>query len=112
METFVNDTIRINIDTNIDLSGYATLQIRYQKPDGTTGCWNATICATDNTHMYYDTVIGDLDQVGEWLIQGVALDAGIKLSGKIWCKIKVKSMLVVCCTTVAPTTLAPTTAAP
>ena len=110
METFVNDTIRITIKSHIDLSGYATLQIRYKKPDGTTGCWPAILCPTDNTRMYYDTVIGDLDQEGEWLIQGVALDAGIKLSGKIWCRIKVNEMLVEFCTTVPPTTTVPTTA--
>jgi len=112
METYVNDTIRLTLDTKIDLSGYATLQIRYEKPDGTTGCWAATICPTDNTRMYYDTVIGDLDQAGEWLFQGVALDVGVKLSGKIWCKIKVKEMLVCCCTTAPPTTVVPTTPAP
>ena len=112
METFVNDTIRITVDADIDLSGYATLQIRYKKPDGTTGCWPATLCPTDDERMYYDTQIGDLDQAGEWLIQGVALDAGVKLSGKVWCKIKVFDMLVLNCTTVAPTTVPPTTAAP
>ena len=112
METFVNDTIRITVDANIDLSGYATLQIRYQKPDGTTGCWDATICPTDDTMMYYDTQIGDLDQAGVWLIQGVALDVGVQLSGKIWCKINVKDRLVVYCTTAPPTTSIPTTAVP
>jgi len=107
METFVNDTIRITIDSNIDLSGYATLQIRYKKPDSTTGYWSATLCPTDNECMYYDTQIGDLDQVGEWLIQGVALDIGVKLSGKIWCKIKVLDMLFLYYTNAPPTTAAP-----
>jgi len=32
MDTFVNDTIRLSVNANIDLSGYATLQIRYKKP--------------------------------------------------------------------------------
>ena len=111
MDTFVNDTIRLSVNANIDLSGYAVLQIRYKKPDGTTGCWVATICATDDTYMYYDTVIGDLDQAGEWLVQGMALDAGVRLTGK-WCSFMVYDPLREFCTTVAPTTMVPTTAAP
>lgn len=108
MDTFVNDTVRITLNTNIDLSGYATLQIRYRRPDGTTGCWPATICPTDNEQMYYDCDLDDLNQAGDWLIQGVALDAGAKLTGK-WCKFKVYESLVEFCTTVPPTTVAPTT---
>jgi len=107
MDTFVNDTIRLSVNANIDLSGYATLQIRYKKP----GCWIATICATDSTYMYYLTSIGDLDQAGEWLIQGMALDAGVHLTGR-WCRFMVYDPLREFCTTVAPTTVAPTTAAP
>jgi hypothetical protein len=106
METFVNDTIRLTVNTNIDISGYATIQIRYRKPDGATGCWTATICPTDNECMYYDLTIGDLDQVGEWLIQGIALDAGAQLTGQ-WCSFYVHDPLVEFCTTVAPTTAAP-----
>lgn len=111
METFVNDTIKLTVNTNIDISGYATLQIRYRKPGGTTGCWAATICPTDNECMYYDLAIGDLDQVGQWLIQGIALDAGARLTGR-WCSFYVHDSLVEFCTTIAPTTVAPTTAAP
>ena len=106
METFVNDTIRITLNANIDLSGYATLNIRYKKPDGTTGCWVATICPTNNEYMFYDCDIDDLDQAGDWLIQGVALDIGVKLTG-LWCKFTVHDSLVEFCTSVAPTTTAP-----
>lgn len=111
METFVNDTIQITINTNIDVSGYAELQIRYRRPDGTTGCWPAILCALDNECMYYETVIGDLDQAGEWIIQGRAVDAGVQLTGT-WCKFTVYDQLVDFCTSLAPTTLAPTTAGP
>jgi len=109
MDTFVNDTPRLTVDANIDISGYATLQIRYKKPDGTTGCWDATLCPTDDECMYYDPAIGDLDQEGEWLIQGVALDAGVRLTGR-WCSFEVYDPLAMYCTTVAPTTAVPTTA--
>lgn len=111
METFVNDTPRITIDTNIDLSGYSTLLIKYKKPDGTTGCWTATICPTDNNCMYYDIALGELDQEGHWLVQGIAKDVGVQLTGR-WCKFNVHEALAPTCTTAAPTTVPPTTAAP
>jgi len=103
MQTFVNDTPRITLDTGIDISGYATLQIRYRKPDGTTGCWTATECAYSNECIYYDVQLGELDQEGEWLVQGVVLDAGVRLTGR-WCKIKVREPLTEFCTTPVPTT--------
>lgn len=108
METFVNDTIQLTIDTNIDISGYATLQIRYRKPDGTTGCWAATICPTDNNCMFYICNIDDLDIPGEWLLQGIALDAGVRLTGR-WAAFQVHNPLMEHCTTVPPTTMVPTT---
>jgi hypothetical protein len=108
METFVNDTVQLTVDTNIDVSGYATLQIRYRKPNGVTGCWAATICLTDNNCIYYICGIGDLDIPGEWLIQGVVLDVGVRLTG-LWIAFQVHDPLMEFCTTVAPTTMVPTT---
>jgi len=111
METYVNDTVQITLDTKIDLSGYATLQILYRKPDGTTGCWSAGLCPTDNNCMTYVCVYGDLDQDGKWLIQAMALDAGVKLTG-LWIEFEVHDALAPSCTTMAPTTVVPTTPAP
>ena len=108
METFVNDTVKLTVDANIDVSGYTTLQIRYKKPDGTTGCWDAALCPTDNNCITYTCAYGDLDQEGEWLIQGVALAAGVRLTGR-WAKFDVHDTLVEFCTTVPPTTMVPTT---
>jgi hypothetical protein len=108
METFVNDTVQLTIDTNIDISGYATLLIRYRKPNGVIGCWTATICPTDVNCMYYICVDGDLDIPGEWLIQAQAKDVGVKLTG-LWVSFQVHDPLSEFCTTVAPTTMVPTT---
>ena len=82
MDTFVNDTVQFTIDAGIDLSGYSTLQIKYRKPDGTYGCWTAAICGTDNNCMTYTCVAGDLDQVGDWLLQALASDVGVALHGR------------------------------
>ena len=109
METFVNDTPRITLDTGIDVYGYSTLQIRYRKPDGTTVCWDATLCAANDECLYYDVQLYELDKEGEWLVQGVALDTGVRLTG-LWCKINVHDPLANFCTTVPPTTAVPTTA--
>jgi len=106
METFVNDTPRLTYCTNLDLSGYDTLQIRYRKPDGTTGCWAAILCATDDNCIYYDITLGELDQVGEWLYQGIVFDPGVRLTGQ-WCSFIVNNPLALNCTTMVPTTAAP-----
>jgi len=108
METYVNDTVKLTIDTDIDISGYGTKQIRYQKPDGTTGCWTAGACPADVNCMTYTCVHGDLDQSGEWLIQAVVKAVGEKLTGR-WGSFQVHDPLVLNCTTVPPTTLVPTT---
>lgn len=111
METYVNDTIRITVDAGIDISGYSTLQIRYRRPDETIGCWIATQNPNDVQRMYYDCAYGDLDQAGDWIIQGIALDTGVRLTGK-WRKFKVWDPIRQTCTTAAPTTTPPTTAVP
>lgn len=108
METFVNDTVQLTIDTNIDVSGYSILQVRYRKPDRTTGCWDASLCPFSNECITYTCVYGDLDQPGRWLIQAVALDIGVRLTGR-WVEFLVHDPLVEFCTTVAPATGVPTT---
>ena len=108
METFVNDTIQLTIDTNIDVSGYATLLIKYKKPDGTTGCWTASACPSDTDCLTYTCIYGDLDEPGRWLFQAIAQDIGVKLTGR-WFEIMVYDPLSEWCTTIAPTTLVPTT---
>lgn len=108
METFVNDTIQLIIDTNIDVSGYTILQVRYRKPDGTLGCWAASLCPANDDCMTYTCVCGDLDQSGRWLIQAVVLNAGVRLTGR-WIEFIVHDPLVEFCTTVAPTTVPSTT---
>ena len=111
METFVNDTIKLNIDTNIDISGYATIIVKYKRPDGVTGCWTAAVCPTDNNCITYTCGYGDLDIPGRWLIQALVLDVGIKLTGR-WFEFIVYNPLSEWCTTVAPTTVVPTTSTP
>jgi len=107
METFVGDTIRIILQTGIDLTGYTTLWIKYKKPDLSTGHWVATKDGTEDTWMYYDTLETDLDMPGIWTIQAYAESS--RLHG-LWANFQVHQPIPD--TTVPPTTLAPTTAGP
>jgi len=111
IDTFVNDTVQLNLDLGIDVSGYSEFIIKYKKPDGTTGCWTAALCSSDNERIIYTCVHGDLDISGDWLVQALVRDTGVQLHGR-WNEFKVHSSLAEFCTTVAPTTVAPTTAAP
>ena len=102
MEIFVNDSVKFTLNTNIDISGYSDLRIRYRKPDGDVGCWTATLCPSNNNCLYYQTSVGDIDQAGDWTIQALVLDTGVQLTG-LWVNFTVLSALGLC-TTAAPTT--------
>lgn len=107
METYVGDTIRISVETGIDLSGYATLQIKFGRPNRSIGIWPATIDPTDDSKMYYDTDVNDLNMEGKWILQANAKDgATVDLHGQ-WVEVMVRDPFAD--TTTPPTTAAPTT---
>lgn len=57
----------ILLDTGVDITAATLVQIKYQKPDLTTGVWTGVVDNT--TKVKYVTLAGDLDQAGEWLFQ-------------------------------------------
>lgn len=69
MEVFVYDTVTISLDTGIDVSGFSKLNVKYERPDGTTGCWDASLSPTDNNHVIADLDGDDLDMNGIWKVQ-------------------------------------------
>lgn len=71
---FTGTNIRIEIDTNKDLSGGSDPFIRYRRRSG-SGQWTAVI---NGTKLYYDTATGDLNAGGVWEFQGV-----VTLDGKV-----------------------------
>ena len=106
METYVFDTILIDINAGISLTGY-DLRIKFKRPNGHIGWWLATIDPTDAKHMYYETDTNDLNMPGTWSIQAYAYQAGVaRLHGK-WCTFEVLTPYAD--TSTPPTTLAPTT---
>ena len=60
--------LRIQLTTNVDITGATELLIKYKKPDGTTGSWTATSSDDTNGVIYYDLTDDELDQKGDWTI--------------------------------------------
>lgn len=67
----------ITLDTGVTLAGATVIQIKYMKPDGTTGYWTGSIA--DTTKVSYTLASGNIDQAGTWAFQ-----AYIELSGGKW----------------------------
>jgi len=56
------------LDTNIDLTGATLTTISYEKPDGTTGSWAASV---NDTNLTYKFGASDIDIAGTWMFQAV-----------------------------------------
>lgn len=82
METFIGDTIKIVLKTDIDLSGYSNLQIKFKRPDGTIGVWDASLSVDSDEWMEYNTLTTDLNAPGVWALQAYISYIGIELHGK------------------------------
>ena len=58
----------IRVTTGIDLSTASAVQIKYKKPDGTTGAWTGTVYnETRGIISYTIASASDLDQEGDWI---------------------------------------------
>jgi len=74
---FLNDIgTLIRVDVGSDVTGATIKQIKYIKPDGDSGNWDATV---NGQYLEYTTVDGDLDQEGEWIVQ-----AKVAVTGGTW----------------------------
>ena len=66
---YVNQSaLRIQLDTSQDVSDATVTQIKYIKPDGSTGSWNASASSSDDSLIYYDLTGTELDTAGRWTI--------------------------------------------
>lgn len=82
MPIFLGDYgIKITLECGKNISAASTLSIKYRKPKGDTGTWTGTLEGT--TALYYTTVDGDIDELGEWLIQAYVVLSGQKFHGDI-----------------------------
>jgi len=61
-------SLRIQLTTNVDITGATEQVIKYIKPDATTGEWVATIEADGDGIIYYDLTGTELDVAGTWTL--------------------------------------------
>jgi hypothetical protein len=92
METFVGDTLDIVLRTYIDTSIYDSKYIKYKKPSGVSGIWNANTCGADNTCLRFTTNSNTLNEAGTWFLQAYVEHGSEKLHGK-WTQLKVLTPL-------------------
>lgn len=66
---FKDQDYRLEMATNIVLSSASTLNIRYEKPDETTGELSATVGGTGNQSALADITAAINDLTGNWEFQ-------------------------------------------
>ena len=60
-------SLRIRLTTGVQVTGASVTKIKYKKPDGTVGDWDATVEDEGDGILYYDLTGTELDQVSDWL---------------------------------------------
>ena len=59
-------------DNPVSVAGASTLQIKFRTPGGTVKTKTASFVSGSTTSITYTTVDGDLDEVGQWCLEGIA----------------------------------------
>jgi len=108
MRVFVDDTIQLILNTEKDVSAFTRFRIKYEKPDGSNGQWNAALYPTDNNCVYADV---QFPTSGIWRVQAYVYKSGEWYHG-FHTDVKVYKRLNIPTCTTPPTTAIPTTAAP
>lgn len=70
---FKGQDISIAIDVNQSIISFGITQILYEKPDKSTGVWDANI---DGENLVYNATNGEIDQAGLWKFQGFLSGSG------------------------------------
>jgi hypothetical protein len=83
MSIFISDVgVQIKLYTGVDISAATTANVRYKKPDASTGSWTGASAST--YYVTYTTTAGVLDQNGDWEFQAyVVTPAFTKHGGKL-----------------------------
>ena len=72
----INATIRNPDNTPLDISTATTKDFRVRKPDGTADTWATSFIDTGTDgRITYVTVLNDIDQTGEWLLEAHIVSA-------------------------------------
>ena len=91
METFVNDSTKLVLNTGMDISGYSTLKIKYKDPNGDTGEWTAALCPDSDLCMQV-YLTGRIPTPGTWKAQAYISHGGEVYHGK-WTEFQVLTPL-------------------
>ncbi len=82
MRTFIDDTVTLSLNTGIDLTEFTELKIKYRRPDGVRGSWDAEIDPSDN--MALDVYLGGKITVnGLWFVQAYVANGLSRYHGDI-----------------------------
>jgi hypothetical protein len=65
-------SLRVTAKTFADLSEAAKCLIKYRKPDGSEGAFNAGISDAENGVIYHECLGGEIDKRGWWLFWAFA----------------------------------------
>jgi len=84
--------VKIVLDALVDISDATVRKIKYKKPDGTTGSWDAALESA--MKLSFVTIAGSLNQSGVWWLQIYFETAsGQKISGE-WVEVTVLDRIV------------------
>jgi len=61
---------RLRHTLNVDLTGYSSIDYKIKKPSGTVLTKTCVVEDLSEGIIYYDIIAGDIDEEGEYLIQG------------------------------------------
>lgn len=118
MKVFENDTIKLILNTGMDISSFNNYRIKYESPSGVRGNWAATLCGSSNLCLQATVVF---DEHGIWKVQAYVrkpapdrIYHGKKADVKVFKAISdlTTAPPTTTLTTAAPSTSAPTTAVP
>jgi len=59
--------LRLKLTTNVDISGASVKKIKYKKPSGAIGYWDANAATTLTGVLYYDVAASNvINEAGTW----------------------------------------------
>lgn len=78
-QSFLNLTLNLGVD----LTGAQVTQIKYQKPSGSTGSYNAEVTDETAGKIKYKFLSGDLNESGQWAFWGyIVFSSGDTAAGE------------------------------
>ncbi len=76
---YKGQTIQIDVLMNTDITGAGTNQIKYQKPSGATGAWNASVIDAEGGWLRYILPAASNDESGIWVVWGYIVQADLSI---------------------------------